>query len=69
MQALSTGLLELGVRLHEDSIALNAGPDATEWSFLVSAQNRRDLINVVDLSREIMKIDRLETLSIQPARN
>lgn len=69
VQTLSAGLLRVGVRLHEDSIALNAGPDATEWSFLVSAQNRRDLVNVVDLSREIMQIDHIETLSIQPARN
>ncbi|NHR06640.1 MgtC/SapB family protein [Chromobacterium haemolyticum] len=69
VQTLSAGLLRFGVRLHEDSIALNAGPDATEWSFLVSAQNRRDLINVVDLSRDIMQIDHIETLSIQPARN
>ncbi|OWY39956.1 magnesium transporter MgtC [Xenophilus sp. AP218F] len=69
VERLREGLDPFGVTLLEDSITVKADQDGAEWSFLVSAKNRRMLINVVDLSRDIMRIDHIETLSIQPARN
>ncbi|PXX39832.1 MULTISPECIES: MgtC/SapB family protein [Aquitalea] len=69
VQQLCTDLRALGVIVHEESIALKVGKDATEWNFLVSALNKHHLINVVDLSREIIQLEHIETFSVQPARN
>ncbi|WP_293766212.1 MgtC/SapB family protein [uncultured Aquitalea sp.] len=69
VENLKTSLEQFGVLMHEDSITIRAGQDSTEWSFLVSAQNRHVLVNVVDLSRKIMKIEHIEEFSAQPARN
>ena len=36
---------------------------------MISAQNRRTFISVVDLARDIMAADHILELDVQPARN
>ena len=69
VERLCQDLRALGVIVHEESIALNVGKEATEWSFLVSALNKHHLINVVDLSHDFIQLEQIDTFSIQPARN
>mgnify|MGYP003362074907 CR=1 FL=1 len=69
VEALSDRLTPFGLQLHDESISIKAGPDCTEWNFMISAQNRRTFINVVDLARDIMAADHILELDVQPARN
>ncbi|UTH73065.1 MgtC/SapB family protein [Chromobacterium sp. IIBBL 290-4] len=69
VETLAGRLNPFGLRLHEESISIQADASGTRWSFMISAQNRRTFISVVDLARDIMAADHILELDLQPARN
>ncbi|MEO9382617.1 MgtC/SapB family protein [Chromobacterium phragmitis] len=69
VESLARRLEPTGLKLHEESISIQADQAGTRWSFLISAQDRRTFISVVDLARDIMASDHILELDLQPARN
>ncbi|OHX11734.1 hypothetical protein BI347_17300 [Chromobacterium sphagni] len=69
VETLEQRLARSGLLLHDESISIRADQAGTVWNFMISAQNRRTFISVVDLARDIMAADHIQELDIQPARN
>ncbi|POZ63358.1 MgtC/SapB family protein [Chromobacterium alticapitis] len=69
VEQLAKRLRRFGLRLHEESISIQADAEGTQWSFMISAQDRRSFTGVVDLAREIMSAGHIVALDLQPTRN
>ncbi|MEN3032764.1 MgtC/SapB family protein [Chromobacterium amazonense] len=69
VDSLARRLSPFGLKLHQESISIQADASGTRWSFMISAQDRRTFFSVVDLARDIMAADHIQELDIQPARN
>lgn len=69
VERLQHELDQVGFILHTDTIAIKVRKDFSEWSYMVSAKDRKKARTVYNLSQQILQSEHVIQFSINPARN
>ncbi|WP_036665837.1 MgtC/SapB family protein [Paludibacterium yongneupense] len=69
MERLRGDLDSFGFILHEDSLSVRVSEASSEWSYMVSAKDKKNTRTVTHLTMDILRVEHIEEFSVQPARN
>jgi putative Mg2+ transporter-C (MgtC) family protein len=69
VERLRDNLDDFGFIMHEDSLSVRVSEASSEWSFMISAKDKKNTRTVTRLTMDILRVEQIEEFSVQPARN